>query len=142
MSDSGPSNRVMSGDVGLAEVDLVVERKQRGHFLDHGFLLRPPARGGVVRRDTILPVMQGKPLVYQPDRVARPRTLSSQVIDPLLDYPRRYQSIQIAHRAAVGQRRHQYQPLEILPQHTPSGEDFEINRVAKSGCNIVRPKAW
>jgi hypothetical protein len=29
-----------------------------------------------------------------------------------------------------------------LPQHTPSGEDFEINRVAKSGRNIVRPKAW
>lgn len=137
MPDSSPSDRGMSGDVGLAQVNLVVEREQRGHFLDHGLLLRPPARGGVVRRDTILPVMQGKPLVYQPDRVARPRTLSSQVIDPLLDYPRRYQSIQIAHRAAVGQRRRQYQPSEILAKHPRLAAVTGVSRVAKSSRNIA-----
>jgi hypothetical protein len=55
----------------------------------------------------------------------------------LLDDPRRYQSIQIAHDAAVRQRRRQYQPLETLPKHLRVGADMDTNRSMKSSHTIV-----
>lgn len=135
MSNSGPSDRAMSGDVGLAEIDLVVQRQQRGHFLDDGFLLGAPAGGRIVLRYAVLAVMQGKALFYQPYRVRRPRTLPSQVIDPLLDDPRRNQSIQIAHDVAVGQGRRQRQPGKRA-----FGTELQgVNRLAKFDRNITGP---
>jgi hypothetical protein len=141
---SATMRNVPSGDIDLAQVDPVVQRQQRGDFLDHGLLLGAPSFGRIVERYAILPVVEGKSLFDQPQCVGRARTLSAQVIHPLLDNPRRYQSVEIAHGVAVGQRRRQYQSsaeaLDIPVDHAAAQPQERgrngIDTRAKSRRNI------